>query len=111
MSGSLKVIIDTNIIFMAWYNPLGKCAEIIRKAREGKVQLFSPDSVKEEIIRVLKRYKLNEIDEFLNNLPIIWESKEIYAKLISKTRVKHKADKPLEALALILDCKMSKTLD
>ena len=91
---------------MAWYNPFGKCAEVFRRAREGKIELFSPDSVKEEIVRVFGKYGLGqeEIEEFLNDFPISWVDKEIYTKLIDKTKVKHKPDKPIEALSLILEC-------
>ena len=106
MSCSLKIVIDTNIIFMAWYNPFGKCAEVIRKARQNKIQLFSSDSVKKEILVVFKRHGLNEeeIKEFLDDIPITWIEKEVYESVLDKTKVKHKADKPVEAVALILEC-------
>ena len=83
-----KIVVDTNIIFMAWYSPFGKCAELLRKAREEKIKLFSPNSIKEGII----------------NLPIVWVSREIYESILDKTKVKHKADKPTRALALVLNC-------
>ena len=106
MSCSLKIVIDTNIIFMAWYNPFGKCAEVIRKARQNKIQLFSSDSVKKEILVVFKRHGLNEeeIKEFLDDIPITWIEKEVYESVLDKTKVKQKADKPVEAVALILEC-------
>ena len=106
MNGSPKIVIDTNIIFMAWYNPFGKCAEVIRKARQNKIQLFSSDSVKKEIFRVFKRHGLNEdeIKEFLNDIPITWVEKEVYESVLNRTKVKHKADKPVETVALILEC-------
>jgi predicted nucleic acid-binding protein len=104
----IKIIIDTNIIFMAWYNPLGKCAEVLRKAREGKINLFAPDTVKIEITRLFKKRNLSDekIKEFLDDFPINWVEKEIYQDALPKTKVKHKADKPIEALALTLDCEV-----
>ena len=93
---------------MAWYNLSGKCAEVLRKSREGKINLFAPDTVKKEIIRLFKKRNLNdeEIKEFLDDFPINWVEKEIYQNALPKTKVKHKADKPIEALALTLDCEI-----
>ena len=102
----IRVVIDTNIIFMAWYNPSGKCAEVLRKAREGKTELFASDSVKKEIIRLFKKNNFTdeEIKEYLGDFPINWIDKELYQDFLEKTKVKHKADKPIEALALVLNC-------
>ena len=104
-----KIVIDTNIIFMALYNPFGKCAKILKIAIKGKLQLFSPESVRKELIRILKR-ELNftdkQIEINLKKLPINWIRKEIYEKFLDKTKVKHKPDKPIEAVALLLDCKL-----
>lgn len=106
MNGSSpKAVIDTNIIFMAWYNPLGKCADVLRYAREGRAELFSPDSVREEIIRVFRKnnFSEEEIEDFVADLPVRWVDKEIYMKVINKTAVKHRADKPIEAVSIILN--------
>jgi hypothetical protein len=102
-----KIVIDINILFMAWYNPFGKCGRVLRKANENKIEIFAPDSVKEEIFRVLRREaKLTdwEIEDFLFDFEITWVEKEVYGKFLDKTKVKHKADKPIEALSLILNC-------
>lgn len=108
MTGSLKIVIDTNILFMAWYNPFGKCAEIMRYARQNKIQLFASDSVKEEIKRVFSRQGLkeNETNEFLSDFPIVWIDRQVYESFLEKTKVKHKADKPVEAVALLLGCEI-----
>ena len=102
-----KVVIDTNIIFMALYNPYGKAGEIIKFAFSNKIKLFSTDSVKEEIIRVLKR-EMNlsdiEINKIIPSLPITWINREIYINKLKNTKVKHKPDKPIEALAITLNC-------
>ena len=104
----IRIVLDTNIIFMAWYNPSGKCAQILRKSRENKINLFAPDTVKEEIIRVFRRHGLPdaEIEEFLDDFSIDWIDKEIYKDYLEKTMVKHKPDKPIEAVALVLNYKL-----
>ena len=104
-----RVVIDTNVIFMALYNPLGKAGRIFDLAIRNKINLFSTDTVKIEIARVLKRelrWEDDLIDKKINELPITWIEKEIYSDFLEKTRVKHKADKPLEALSLVLSCEI-----
>lgn len=102
-----QIVIDTNILFMAWYNPSGKCADVLKRASEGKLEIYAPDSVKKEIFSVLKREALltvQEIEEFLSDFEINWVDYDIYGKFLEKTKVKHKPDKPVEATALALDC-------
>lgn len=92
---------------MAWYNPSGKCAYILRKANQGKINIFSPDSVKKEIFTVLKREAdLNEeeIHDFLFDFDIHWIKKDFYKKFIHKVSVNHEPDKPVEAAAIGLNC-------
>jgi len=103
----MNVVIDTNVIFMAFYNPNNKAGQIISHANSSKIKLFSPDTVKEEINRVLKKELSltdNEIKNMIESLPIIWVEKEIYEKELPNTKVKHKPDKPIEALARIIGC-------
>jgi predicted nucleic acid-binding protein len=105
-SQKIRIVIDTNVIFMAWYNPEGKCARILRSAEEGNLELYAPDSVKEEIIRVFKRRNLSDedINEFLEDFEINWVDENIYNRFLHETKVKHKPDKPVEAVALALNC-------
>ena len=73
----------------------------------GKIKLFSADSVKEELIRVLNRemgLKDKEIEQIISALPIELINKEIYQNQLKNTKVKHKPDKPIEALAITLKC-------
>ena len=102
-----KFVIDTNVIFMALYDVNSKAGRIIRAAIENKLKLYSSDSVKEEIFRVLKREMLfneKDISGIIESLPIIWIDKKVYESFLIKTKVKHKADKPIEVLALMLNC-------
>ena len=104
---NLKAVIDTNILFMALYDPNSKAGRIIKAALENKIELYSPDSVKEEIKRVLQReifYSDKEVEITISSLPIKWIEKEIYIDALPKTKVKHLPDKPIEALSIILNC-------
>ncbi len=101
-----KIVIDTNIIFMALYKKESKPGILLYKAIENKINLFSPISVKKELIRILKRklnWDDNKIDFVINSLPINWIEKEVYEFEIKNTTVKHKPDKPVEALAIVLN--------
>jgi len=113
MSNSLtyktpRIVVDNNILFMAWYSLLGKCARVLEKAGDGELILYAPYSVKTELIRILKRANQSDkkIDFFLSTLPVAWVRKEVYGNFINKTKVKHNPDKPVEALSLALDCKI-----
>jgi len=108
MNGSqIKVVIDTNVLFMSIYDRNNKAGKIIDAAINNKIQLFSPDSVKTELERVLKRelsFSQEEIKETFEALPVTWVEKSIYEEKIKETKVKHKPDKPIEALSIVLGC-------
>lgn len=108
MSGTLiKIVVDTNILIMGAYLENSKAGKILRLASEEKILLFAPISVKEEFIRNLKeRFDWNEdkINVIIKSLSVKWVERELYEPLLDKTTVKHKADKPIEAVALLLNC-------
>ncbi len=92
---------------MSLYDTSGKAAKIIKFADENKIALYSPISVKIELSKVLQRemkFTPEEIVAIFEGLPVKWMEKEIYEWALEKTKVKHKADKPIEALASILNC-------
>ncbi len=108
MSGShIKAVVDINVLYISVYDKEGKAGRIILAAMNNKIKLFSPDLVKEELTRVLKR-ELKATDEeaefIIEKLPVTWIEKEIYGSALEKTIVKKKGDKTVEALALILNC-------
>lgn len=108
MNGSVKVIADTNVYFMFFYKPESKAGELIEAAIKGKIELLSPDTVKEELKRVLVRelgFGESVAENFINYLPVIWINKEFYEAYLYKTAIiKHKPDRPVLALALALNC-------
>ena len=60
-------------------------------------------------MRVLKKelsFSDKEIASLIKSLPIELIGREIYEKALIKTKARHKADKPVEALSLILNCKV-----
>ena len=110
MSGSQiedfdKFVIDTNVIFMALYDINSKAGRVIRAAIENKIRLYAPDSVKEEIFRVLKREMLfdeKNIADIISSLPISWIDKKIYEFFLTKTKVFAIRDKKINKKADIL---------
>lgn len=108
MNGTLiKIVIDTNILVMGTYNKESKSGKILQLAAEEKIILYSPISVKTEFEKALReRFELeeNKINIVVGSLPVTWIEKELYEPFLEKTKVKHKADKPIEAVALLLNC-------
>ena len=107
VSSDIRAVIDTNAIFMSLYNEKGKAGRIIEFANQNKIKLFSPERVKEELIIVLKKEMYlseDKISFIINRLPIIWVKKEVYEEKIKDVKVKHKPDKPVEALSIVLGC-------
>lgn len=103
-----RVVADTNVYFMSLYNPLGKAAEFIRKALEGKVSIYSPDTVKEELIRLLQRkfeFNASDINDLIIHLPVSWVERELYENFMKTASViSHKPDRPVLATAIAIGC-------
>ena len=102
------LVIDTNILFMA-LTKQREPAKLIDLAIQEKIILFAPDSVRKELGRVLRRelfMEENLIKQIIKSLPVKWANSSIYGPYLRKTEVKHKSDKPVEALALALNCKI-----
>ena len=101
------IVVDTNIYFSAYYDPLGNEAEIIRMANAGEVILLSPDMVQEELKRVLGlKLGLSKeaISPLIKSLPVIWVPKAEYSADLdhAKSMLAHKEDSPILACALRL---------
>lgn len=99
------IVVDTNIYFSALHNPEGNEAEIVRKANAGDVILFSPDTVREELRRVLlSKIGLGEksADSVVDSLPVVWVPRSEYCAELDHARslLTHKEDSPILACAL-----------
>ena len=102
-----RVVADTNIYFMSLLNPAGKAAKLIMAGMQGTTDLFSPDTVREELRRLLQRkgFSDNETDDTLLHLPVIWVDRPSYEGFMEASSViKHKPDRPVLAAALAVGC-------
>ena len=105
----IKLVADTNALFMALYNPLGKVGMLINFAIQEKIILFSPDSVKIELFNVVQReleISEEETNFIIESLPVNWVDESIYIEAIDRVKVKHEPDKPVEALSILLNCEI-----
>lgn len=108
MNGSIRVVVDTNVYFIFFYNPASKSGKLIEAAIGRKVDLFSTDTVQEELKRVLVRelsFEAEKAENVIVHLPVTWVGREVYQNYLDKAKVvQHKPDRPILALALTLNC-------
>ena len=107
MVPKITVIVDTNIYFSALYNWHGNEAEILKAAGKGELILISPDTVQEELKRILQRklnYSAEEASSTIKLLPTIWIPRSEYMDFLLKAEnlLEHKEDAPILASALTL---------
>lgn len=111
LKGGLKkpdIIIDTNILYSALYEPEGVAGRIVDRAIDGECSLYAPDIVREEPRRnlIIKlRMAENRAELVVSALPVEWLPRTIYEKEIgtAASLVKHEADIPILASALALN--------
>lgn len=102
----ITFIIDTNVIFSAYYKPSSKPGIIIMLAIHDKIRLIAPISVKEEIKdKLIQKLRFTEAEAriIISALPIQWIDEEVYSEEIpyAKRIIRDKTDAPLIALHLI----------
>ena len=101
----MKLIIDTNIIFSALYEPDSTAGDLMDRAIDGEIQLFAPQRVWEELIQILSE-KLDYGDEYLmelyQGLPVKWIEEDIYGPEIKRAEkyIDNKKDAPILACAI-----------
>lgn len=103
----MRFILDTNIIFSGVYNLDSNAGRILLLAAEGKVELFSPEYVKDELTVILMkklRFSDTEVEEIISSLPIKWVEEELYSESEDKASslISHRRDVPVLACALSL---------
>ena len=103
----MKYILDTNILFSGIYDLDSNAGIILLLAAEEKVELLSPQHVKDELSQILAKklkFSNNEIAEIITSLPIQWIESEIYEENIEMADklILHKKDVPILACALSL---------
>lgn len=105
----MRVVIDTNVIVSGLYDPDSPPGRVLEAAAEGKVLLCAPDSVREELRRVLKEaldYSETEVDSMLRALPIDWIERAVYDEDLARARalIRDPDDAPVLACGFALAC-------
>jgi len=103
----MNLVVDTNVLFSALYDPASDAGKLILLAIERKVSLFSPESVRLELEHnLLKKlaYAEAEARETVAALPVKWVESGLYAGAmdVAKSQLTHEADVPVLACALVL---------
>lgn len=81
MNNNMEILVDSNVVFSALYKVSSIPGLIIYLGILEKIKILSPESVKKEIIRILRnklKYSEKEIDFTLSVLNIEWIPIEVY---------------------------------
>ncbi len=100
-----RIIVDANVLYSALYKPQGVCGTILQAAIDGFCELFSPDSVREEVRRNLIENLSMTVQETLrlvSALPVEWVPREAYEESINRavSLLTHEEDAPVLAASL-----------
>ena len=103
----MNLVVDTNILFSALYDPASDAEKLILFAIERRVDLFAPESVKLELEHCLRKklaHAEDEASETIAALPVKWVESGAYAEAmdVAKGQLTHEADMPVLACALVL---------
>lgn len=103
----MNIVVDTNILFSALYDPSSDAGRLILLALEMRVDLFAPESVKLELEQGLQKklaYAEAEARETISALPVKWVESGVYAGAmdVARGQLAHDADVPVLACALVL---------
>ena len=100
-----RIIVDANVLYSALYKPQGVCGAILQAAIDGFCELFSPDSVREEVGRNLaENLSMTEQETLwlVSALPVEWIPREAYEEKINRavSLLTHEEDAPVLAASL-----------
>lgn len=103
----MKVVIDTNVIFSALYEPSSSPGRLLLLAIDEEVDLYAPVTVRAELERALRDklgYSEEEWASTLAALPVEWVEAEVYASRMPTAlrAFADPTDAPLVALALAM---------
>lgn len=103
----MRLVIDTNVLFSALYDPASAPGRLLLLAIEGAVELFAPVTVRAELERALRRklrYSDAEWASTVVALPVEWVEEPIYSDRLAEAKVaiRDPTDAPVVALALAL---------
>lgn len=103
----MRVVVDTNVLFSALYQPDSDPGKVILLAAEGALELFAPATVREELERTLRaklEYSESEWKLTLESLPVRWIEPLEYESLLPVVEgaIRDLSDAPVVAVALLL---------
>lgn len=103
----MKLVIDTNVLFSALYEPSSAPGQLLLLAIEGEVELYAPESVLVELERALRQKLGYDEDAWLGTLaalPVEWMDEETYVSAMPRASaaIRDPGDAPVVALALVL---------
>ncbi|HEV8360461.1 MAG TPA: PIN domain-containing protein [Candidatus Thermoplasmatota archaeon] len=103
----MKLVIDTNVLFSAVYDPASSPGQLLVLAIEGALELYAPATVRAELERVLREklgYTDGEWEAALAALPVEWIEETAYAGRLPEAlkAIADPSDAPVVALALAL---------
>ena len=104
----MRVVIDTNVIVSAIYKPDSPPGRVLDAGILGGVQLCAPESVREELRRVLGTvlsFSADEVEETVLFLPVEWIEEGMFADELATARrlLRDPTDAPVLACAMALD--------
>ncbi len=105
----MRVVIDTNVIVSAIYRPESPPGRVLDAGMMGRILLCAPESVREELRRVLGTvlaFSRGEVEETVAILPIEWIEEALFAGELTRSRrlLRDSTDAPVLACALALGC-------
>jgi len=101
-----ELVVDTNVLFSALYDPESPPGRIVEFALEGTVELYAPETVRAELRDVLVRkldYTKDEWSETKQALPVEWIDEPVYEGEIEEARsaIADEDDAPVVAASLV----------
>ncbi|MBI3588681.1 hypothetical protein HY995_00525 [Candidatus Micrarchaeota archaeon] len=105
-TGAGRVVIDTNIYYQAFYNHQSRQMLLLDAAAQEKVELYSPELVREEALRTFSKAGFANCERLVEELPATWVPFELYSTFMAEasTLIRHKPDAHVVACALFLNC-------
>ena len=107
MADRLRIFIDSNIWFSAFYKK-GQAFNLLEKCREKRFEVVISQLVLEEIIRNIKKKlprKLENVRSFLITYPLVIVKNPSKKDLTKVEGLAHKKDRPILAAALNYKCR------
>ena len=105
----MRIVIDTNVVVSAIYDPASPPGRVVDAGISGRVRLCAPESVREELRRVLQTvigFSASEVLEAIAFLPIEWIEEAMFADVLPRAKhlLRDPDDAPVLACALALGC-------